>query len=169
MVLELDQVRKDIERWMIDFLEISHPALNNWPPCPYARQARLSQSVDTRVGLDVYADLMDLSRNGLAGREVVIFAYDPKSWPRDRFAHDIERANQAFLVPRDLIALEDHPDDPEWVNGVCMNQGTYALVLCQQLADLNRRARVMAKRGFYQGWPEDYLMDLFQWREDPRT
>jgi hypothetical protein len=72
------------------------------------------------------------------------------------------------LIPRDLIAMEDHPGDPEIVNGVSMNQGTYALALIQGLSDLNTKARQMAARGFYHDWPEEYLQDLFQHRQDPR-
>jgi len=57
----------------------------------------------------------------------------------------------------------------EIVNGICMNQGTYALALVQSLSDLNVKARLMATKGFYDSWPEDYLTALFQHREDPRT
>jgi hypothetical protein len=69
----------------------------------------------------------------------------------------------------DLLALEDHPGDPEIVNGVVMNQGTYALVLVQSLSDLNQKAKAMAAKGFYDTWPEEYLKALFQHREDPRS
>lgn len=168
MVLTLEQVTRDILSWLETFVEQSHPDLGGWPPCPYARRARLDRTLEVKLGVDVYTDLVQLSNRGLDGREVVLFAYDPGAWPRQRFAADIERANQGFLVPRDLIALEDHPDDPEFVNGIKMNQGTYALVLCQELGDLNRRARRLAQQGFYQSWPEPYLAQVFRWREDPR-
>jgi hypothetical protein len=65
--------------------------------------------------------------------------------------------------------LEDHPADPEIVNGVSMNQGTYALVLVQSLTDLNQKAQQMARQGFYATWPEDYLQSLFAHRQDPRS
>ena len=58
--------------------------------------------------------------------------------------------------------------DVEMVNGVCMNQGTYALALVQSLSDLNVKAQQMATKGFYDSWPEDYLQQLFQHRQDPR-
>jgi hypothetical protein len=64
--------------------------------------------------------------------------------------------------------MEDHPSDPEIVNGVVMNQGTYALALIQGLGDLNVKAKQMADKGFYHGWPEHYLQGLFQHRQDPR-
>jgi hypothetical protein len=50
-----------------------------------------------------------------------------------------------------------------------MNQGTYALALVQNLTDLNSKAQQMAQKGFYDTWPEDYLQELFQHRQDPRS
>jgi hypothetical protein len=50
-----------------------------------------------------------------------------------------------------------------------MNQGTYALALVQSLSDLDTKAKIMARKGFYDTWPEDYLVSLFQHRKDPRT
>ena len=128
----------------------------------------MDRSFEIRMGTDVYKDLMDLSKTGLGNKEVVIYVYDPEQWPREQFAQNLESANIGFLLPQDIIALEDHPADPEWVNGVCMNQGTYAMALCQSVSDLDSKARAMATKGFYDTWPEHYLATLFQHRKDPR-
>ena len=102
------------------------------------------------------------------GKEVIIYAYDPTEWPYDRFSASIHNANEEFLLSRDILALEDHPADVENVNGVIMNQGTYALALVQSLSDLNHKAQLVARKGFYHSWPEEYLQALFQHRQDPR-
>jgi len=99
---------------------------------------------------------------------VVIFVYDPVQWPYKQFSFSLQAANENYLLKQDLLALEDHPADPEIVNGVSMNQGTYAMAMCQSVTDLNSRARHMATKGFYNSWPEEYLQALFQHREDPR-
>lgn len=166
--MNIEQVKKDIEHWIETFLEVPHPALGNWSPCPYARSARLKKSFDVRLGADPYYDLQQQARAGMGDKEVIIFAYDPATWTHDMLAGSIELANKDVLVPRDLIALEDHPDDAEIINGVCMNQGTYALAMMQSLSDLNAKAALVAKKGFYNTWPEEYLQQLFQHRQDPR-
>jgi hypothetical protein len=125
--------------------------------------------VDIRLGTDPVEDLKVLAAQGLGSAQVVIFAYDPDVHPRLQFANKLATANQDFLLAADLIVLEDHPTDPEIVNGVCMNQGTYALAMCQSLSDLNDKARMMANKGFYHAWPEEYLQQLFEHRQDPRT
>jgi hypothetical protein len=165
--MNLEQVKKDIEQWIVNFVEVPHPALGGFPPCPYAKKARLERDFDVRIGSTPLADLQAVSVNGL-NKSVVIFVYDPVAVSHKDLSSDIECANTTFLSEKDIIVLEDHPDDPEIVNGVCMNQGTYALALVQSLSDLNSKAALMAKRGFYDTWPEEYLQQLFANRQDPR-
>ena len=167
--MNLDQVKQDIEQWIVNFVEVPHPALGGFPPCPYARSARLKNSYDVFIGSDPYYDLKNRARHGLGNKEVIVYVYDPTEWPHDLFATSLDHANKDFLLAADLLALEDHPSDVEIVNGVCMNQGTYALALVQSLSDLDTKAKIMASKGFYDTWPEDYLVSLFQHRKDPRT
>jgi len=167
--MDIEQVKKDIELWIANFLEVPHPALGGFSPCPYARSARVKNSYAVYLGTDPYYDLKYRGRQGMGDKEVVIYVYDPKEWTHEQLAGSIDLANQEVLVPRDMLALEDHPDDVEMVNGVCMNQGTYALALVQSLSDLNAKAKQMANRGFYHSWPEEYLTGLFQHRQDPRS
>jgi len=168
-MLILETVQYDIERWMETFVEVPHPALGNWAPCPYARKARLDRDYAVRVGVNPYFDLLNVARDGLGGKSVLILAYDPNEFFYAQFNSDICAANKEVLVARDLLALEDHPGDPEIVNGVAMNQGTYALILVQSLRDLDQKARALASKGFYDTWPEEYLSGLFQHRQDPRS
>lgn len=165
--MNIQQAKQDIEQWLINFVEVNNSNLNGWPPCPYARAARLRGSIDIRIGIDPWYDLAQFSNSGIGNWEVVVFVYDPKLWDPKIFSVSVDTANQQFLTTKDLIALEDHPGDPEWVNGVCMNQGTWALVLCQRLTDLDRRASSLAEQNFYQGWPAKYLENLFRHRKNP--
>lgn len=167
--MNLKQVTKDILDWSERWVEVPHPALGGWPPCPYARQARLNNRVGILLGDDPYFDLEKRSESGLGSWEVCIYAYDPSEWSYENFGPRIHAANRDFLLSRDLLALDDHPDDPEVVNGITMNQGQYALVLVQSLSELNSRARQIAAKGFYKSWPEPYLQQLFANREDPRS
>ena len=167
-MLNLKTVQADIEQWIMNFVEVPHPALGGWPPCPYAKKARLERDFDIRIGMDPYFDLVNLSKDGLSGKSVVIYVYDPAEWSYEQFSYSLKVANENYLLKQDILALEDHPADPEWVNGICMNQGTYAMAMCQSVSDLNARARHMASKGFYDSWPEEYLTALFRHREDPR-
>jgi hypothetical protein len=166
-MLDLATVQYEIERWIETFVEVPHPALGGWAPCPYARKARLDRDFEVRLGNDPYRDAMNISVAGLS-KSVIIYAYESNAWSHMDFAYKINQANQHWLLPHNLLGLEDHPADLEIVNGVSMNQGTYALMLVQNLPDLNEKAQLVAKKGFYDTWPEDYLKVLFTHRKDPR-
>lgn len=167
-MLDIIKVKQDIESWITNFVEVPHPLLGGWPPCPYAKKARLERDFEVRLGLDPYFDLVNLSIDGLGGKSVVIYVYNAEYWKYDQFSFSLRSANLDYLLKKDILALEDHPADPEWVNGICMNQGTYAIAMCQSVSDLNAKAKHIASKGFYNSWPEEYLKQLFQHRQDPR-
>jgi hypothetical protein len=167
-MLDLETVQYDIERWMATFVEVPHPDLGGWAPCPYARKARLDRDFEVRLGGNPYFDLKVVAQTGIA-KSVVIFVYESIAYTAEQFAVQISAANTEFLLPQDLLALEDHPDLPEVVNAVSMNQGSYALALVQSLNDLNAKAKIMSQKGFYDTWPKDYLRELFAHRQDPRS
>jgi hypothetical protein len=167
-MLDLAHVTYDIERWIANFVEVPHPALGGWAPCPYARKARLDRDFEVRLGDDPYTDLKVVAQTGI-NKSVVIFVYESTAYSYEQFHSHIKSANTEFLLDKNLIALEDHPADPEIVNGVTMNQGAYALALVQNLADLDQKARALASKGFYDTWPEPYLQALFDHRQDPRS
>jgi hypothetical protein len=148
-------------------VEVPHAALGAWAPCPYARKARLDRDFEVRLGINPYFDLKVVAQTGIQ-KSVVIFVYESTAYTAEQFHTQLESANREFLLNQDLLALEDHPDSPETVNGVSMNQGTYALALVQSLSELNEKARMIANKGFYTGWSEDYLQSVFQHRLDPR-
>lgn len=166
--MDIITVTRDILTWSETFVEVPHPALGGWPPCPFARQARLRGTVGIFVGQEPYFDLETRAALGMQQYEVIVYAYDPSEWTCEIFSPRLQAANQDFLLAADLIVLEDHPDAVEDVNGVIMNQGKYALSLVQSLSDLDRRAQQMATKGFYHDWPEEYLQGLFEHRKDPR-
>ena len=164
--MNFDQAKQEITQWIVDFVEKPNPMLNNWAPCPYARQARVNNQVDIRAGC--FNPIDDLKQAGLGDYDVVAYVYGPERWPADEFNQLVEIVNVSYLSQRGLIALADHPDDVEMVKGVSMNQGTYAIVFLQQADKLDDAAKQLGSKGFYDGWDEEYLTVLFTGRKDPR-
>ena len=153
--------------WLTEFVEQPHAQLAGWPPCPFARKARLDNQFEIRAGvIDPYTDLAHIEIGGL---DVVAVVYRPADFTAKEFNLQISAVNSGFLTPRNLLALADHPDDIEEVNGVIMNQGTWAIAFVQPLTKLNQHAQQLARRGFYDGWPQHYLAALFEHRQDPRS
>ena len=166
----IDQVKADIEQWLVNFVEVPHPALGNFPPCPFARQARLRNKYDVRLGDDLERDLFLFAKKKYMGKnDVVIYAYPPKQYDDAyfNFVVDVINTSKGFKK-RNLLALGDHPDTVEEQNGVCFNMGKYALVLIQDKTKLQDHAKMLAHRGYYDGWDEEYLQEVFAHRKDPR-
>ena len=73
-MLNLETVKPAINQWIVNYVEVPHPALGGFPPCPYARSARLKNTYDVRVGVHPYYDLVDLAKVGLGDKEVIVVA-----------------------------------------------------------------------------------------------
>jgi hypothetical protein len=167
-MLDLATVTADINRWIETFVEVPHPSLDNWAPCPYARQARLNQEYEIRLGSSPGYDLVTVAQTGLGNQKVVVVVYDTADISANELEHYTDYYNRLWLIGQNLLALTDHPGDPEEVNGVAMNQGQYALLLIQSLSDLNEKAQLLGSKGFYKNWPETYARSVFAHRKDPR-
>jgi hypothetical protein len=72
--------------------------------------------------------------------------------------------NTCSYLNKDLVALEDHPSDPEEVNGVTMNFGKCILVLVQRLSKLNKASAMLKKQGYYDNWSQENYDDVVSWR-----
>jgi hypothetical protein len=64
----------------------------------------------------------------------------------------------------DIVALEDHPEDPEILNGISMNFGKAILILVQRLTKLNNASKILKKKGYYDNWPKENYDDVVKWR-----
>ena len=166
--MDLKIAKESVKNWLENFIEVPHPALGGFPPCPYARQARLKNQVDYRLGGDPYLDLLMLSKKGMENWEVVVYIYDPELWGAEEFNEHIDTANAGPMKTAGLVSLSDHPDHTESQKGVCFNHGTYALSIAALTKNLNDASVQLHKKGYYKGWELEYLDDLFTNRQDPR-
>ena len=165
--MNFEQAKQDITDWVINFVEKPNPLLNGWAPCPYARRARIDNKFDIRPG--AINPISDCAFQLMGTLDVVAYVYAAEKFSAEEFNEMVDNLNIWHLKGRGMFALADHPADVETVNGVAMNQGTYAICFLQDLSKLNSHAEMLAEKGFYQGWPEDYLSVLFAGRTDPRS
>jgi hypothetical protein len=95
--MDIETVTQDILTWSETFVEVPHPSLGGWPPCPFARQARLNRTIQVLIGADPYFDLKNRSRWGMGSHEVIVYAYDPAEWPYSRFHSAIQDASHSMV------------------------------------------------------------------------
>jgi hypothetical protein len=159
------EITEDLNNWIRDFVEKPNPLLNGWAPCPYARQARISNSIEI-----VFSDpqqLISSVERGLLfleSKDVVIICFDHTAISADEVEEMVKIHNYA-LMPRDYVILEDHPDAEEILNGVKMNFGKCGLLLVQKLSKLNAASDQLREKGYYDTWPDENLDAVVNWRD----
>lgn len=163
--MKLVKVRRDILHWIENFVEQPNVKLNGWPPCPYARKARLENKVDVRLGTDIETDLISINDEWDDQFDVVIFAYDPEEYSVELTQETVERLNYDLLLPNDLMCLDDHPHDAEEVNELRLNQGDYLLLMCQRFSKVNDASHELKGQGYYDLWTKEYYDRVVGWRE----
>ena len=152
-----------IREWIHSFLTKDNADLGGWAPCPYAHMARWS----VRVGTDDLAgDIIAVADSWDDQHDVVILAYDPRLWDPELFSGTVDTANYHLLAPVNLVALEDHPDQVESVNGVVFNNQFFALVMIQRYDKLAQATRMLKRTDYYDRWPADYYEHVVGFRDD---
>jgi len=162
--INLETVSEQLRQWMLEFVERPNPALGNWAPCPYARQARVNNRIKIQVvephllRSAVWDSIQDLDTY-----EVVVIAFDHTRVKVPVFVADVAAWNQE-LMAQNVVILEDHPDCYEYVAGVRMNFGPAGLLIVQHLDKLNEAADQLRARGYYDSWSAGALANVVEWR-----
>ena len=158
------EIVDSITRWMETFVEVPHPSFGNMPPCPYARQFRLQNKVKiVECRQVIWGECKVQMREGTDEGEAVIIATTRREISPGLLSEKIQKLNKHFK-PYDLVALEDHPDDEEFIDGVKMNHGELVLVVVQRLKRLNQFSENLQKTKYYHRWSDDNLDDVVRWR-----
>jgi hypothetical protein len=160
--MDEQSIRQQLEQWLTNFVEQSNPLLNNWPPCPYARQARLANRIyivfDSPLEIAEYVSFLN-------DYDVVVLCFDHVKFSASQIELFTKHIN-SILLWKDYVVLEDHPDSAEFINGVKMNFEKCGLMVLQRLSKLNTAADQLKNKGYYTTWSEENLDQVVNWRYD---
>ena len=162
-----------INEWIVNRLSINLPEFNNLPACPFAKEALVNnkiliQELDnrhaSRLTMKEYflAELENYSYHWPKGKEVIVLGCKPDLISGDDLTNAVEIASSKFLTERGFIALEDHPDVVEKVLDYKLNQGTYALILLQEMEKLNKARKILYKKDYYKNWSDQYYREVVE-------
>ncbi len=144
----------ELGRW-IEELSIPNPAFNNLPPCPFAKKAW----IDNKVKVHTVDTLPLILPQQLGDYEIIIMGMSPSLLTPEELTNIVETENKT-LKQKGLIALEDHPDDEEIINGWSANNKKFALVFIQSLDKLNKARQSLKDKGYYKHWSNEYYEDV---------
>lgn len=162
--MNTDIVKDQFISWLIEFVEKPNSQLNNWAPCPFARQARIKDKLEI-----VFTDAINIHETVnkclplLDEKDVIAILTDHTTISATDWSLWAKTLNQ-LLLPKNYVVLEDHPDDEEFVHGVKMNFGKCALMLLAKLDALNDASEQIRKQGYYNCWSQEELDQVVTWR-----
>ena len=158
------EIKLKLDQWLVEFVEAANPALNNWPPCPYAKAARLGNMISVVFATpEEFMDVVRESMEKLENKDVVVVCFDHHYIDPVTLQEWVGETNR-MLMPADYVILEDHPDAPEYVNGVKMNFGPCGLLVIQRLSKLNTASDKLKAQGYYDSWDQKALDEVVTWR-----
>lgn len=170
-MFNLEEGKSYILKWIEDFVTQPNKDLNNFPPCPYAKQAVIDNKLQFEVAeLDI--DLHLIKKSLMWDDNIDVCCIFTPKHSAEELSRLVEDINKRYLMVYDFVALEDHPDDREEINGVCMNNGKYPIVLLQRLSKIQMFSGFLKKKGYYDVWTKENLDDVVNWRthhEDPEA
>lgn len=162
--MNFELIKTQLTEWLVSFVEKPNPALNNWPPCPYARQARINNKI-----LIIESSIEDLTK--AVNKSVTMFEqYDVVVICFDHNLISGENCQQLALelnntiMQNDYVLLEDHPDIKEYVAGVNMNFGQCGLFVISPLSKLTAASDQIRSKGYYDTWSQSELDEVVTWR-----
>jgi hypothetical protein len=155
---------EQLNQWLQEFVEQPNAALGDWPPCPYARQARINNKITIKFCEVVeFMDVIRESLPALEEKDVVVICFNHNQIDPVSLQEYVAGTNK-MLMPANYVILEDHPDSPEFVNGVKMNFGHCGLLILQKLDKLNTAADQLREKGYYDKWDQAALDSVVAWR-----
>jgi len=157
-----------LSKWITEFLSTPSLTFNKLPPCPYAKKAWLDGAVHTHylnetfeIKMWIAAELENYTYHWPKGKEVVVLCFNPNRITPTELSQIVEKT-KPLLDSRGYIALEDHPEEIEQVDGKILNQGTYGLVLIQEKSKLNTARKWLKNKGYYKNWDKEYYNDVVE-------
>ena len=153
---------EEVQKWVKEFVEVPHPVFADFPPCPFAKKARLENKTEFREVSDmepdsniwIYIEKFDFDK-----KDILILIFDPKRWKPHYTKKLVEQLNEAFKK-KDIAVIEDHPKLITRVKDVVLNQGKYILLFFQNRKKLQKFEKQLRKTDYYKHWGSKYDEEL---------
>lgn len=166
-VTQWDEIKKDIELWINDFLSRPNVYFNNLPPCPFAQKALLENKILWNFNLNPYPEVTKNLINECASKLLtedkdiaLVIHSEYSSWSPENVTDYVEKwrvENRA----RGLFLLRDHPLKEEYLGHLKMNQGKYLIFFIQKKDKLIKSRIKLQRNGFYNNLATEELNMFF--------
>ena len=159
-------ITEDILQWSEFYLEPKNKHLGDVPVCPYAKQARMRQTLRV-LECHNFAEFQDKIIEGARltkdpAVQITIVGCDDIGYTPEELDSVIDILNRV-MVPNDIYLMGSHPDDDdedepvEFLDtGEWRPDNEFMMVLIQKFDELEKASDNLRKTGYYSHWPQDY-------------
>jgi hypothetical protein len=156
-------IEQDIWHWVENYIEKPHAFYNyKFPPCPFARAARLKKLLDVKVYTSgslnqfIATQTQDLIKSDLNTR-ILVFPHYVRWFYWTKWA--IKQLNKT-TIPQDYYlqygrAVGSHSQYPG-----LFSQRPYFVVIINKLSDVMEGHQMLAKTDYYSNWSHDHYRDV---------
>ena len=160
MYLKMNKITDDIWNWITDYVEVDHKFYDyKFPPCPYAKAARLKGLVDVVAHQHgnalqfIESQVNDLVSNKKFNVRVLVFAPRYKyRYGLKKFINDLNKK----IIPKDFyaqygVALKTYSQYTGF-----LNKGPYLIVIVNKLSDVLDGHRSLLNTDYYKPWAKHH-------------
>jgi hypothetical protein len=137
VIMPRSDTEDKVDKWIKRISE-GREELGGHAICPYALSAY--------VGV-IKCNLGDVSLNSDANADVMIFDVGDVS-----LCALMQKVSELSMMHPDYIVLDDHMDEPTYINGVQSNYGEGNLILIQKRDKLESARETLHKTDYYKYW-----------------
>ena len=169
------QIKEDVRKWSLNFLEVPNVHLGGMPACPFAKKTWTDNKVLVEVKRkhkwyksELNGHIRQLDFNV---HELLIFCDPYFNYSLEDFQTVIDEYN-TWYNKKDIFFMGFHPDNPaneeeqEFLvtpNGdapVVESSVEYSMMLAQKFSLLQEASDTLHKSGYYKLWPRGYYQDV---------
>lgn len=141
-----------LKEWIINDLSKPQSDLNDLAICPFAKTALDSDKIEF-----VYTSKLTFPRSAnLKNLDAIVFVLDAEISSDELYDLAINFNKQNSH----LVALEDHPLEPEVLNDIVFNNKKYPIIIVQSRQKLEHYRKILEKQQYYKNWTTADLTDL---------
>jgi len=156
-MLNIETVKSDISKWIIETLSEAHPAFEGMPPCPFAKRALMEEKIEIILA-DEVTDFENTEALLAQGNDVIAYVYDPEEINPEELTGLALAYNKQYP---DLVFLEDHPAEVEKVQDFICNQGQYACIFGAMRSGVLNAREYLKGTDYYKNWDEKYKQTVW--------
>jgi hypothetical protein len=151
-----NNIKKDIEKWTLDFVEETHP-VTGYPICPYAKKARMDNQ--TKIEVHTKGRLIEFLENlvdkNYPSDTITIVAAKPRYLYHPTLDKQILELNKR-IIPKNLFiqgGIAKHTKS----KFKTLIQGSYYFCVINKLYPVLKGADALTKTNYYATWSDEHF------------